>query len=379
MSSDYIPEEFDPEDRVGTPPLRERAAPQPKKKGCGVWILVAVAAFFFVCTLLLFVALVGTTMSEAGLTTGEDGLDGERFMVSTIEGTGAAKILIIPISGIIADMPSKGLAHNKSGLVSTVTAILKQARKDAEVRAIILSIDSPGGGITASDILYHQIAEFHRETGIPIVALLGDVAASGGYYVAATAERIVAHPTTITGSIGVVMPWLSAQGLLQKIGIESHPIKSGEKKDIGSIARSMSDEERVLLQTIVDEYHKRFVTVVHEGFKKRKVKTSRSELEAVCDGRVFTGEQARQLGFVDEIGYFEDAVHAARDVAGVSAADSRVIIYQRRPTLLDMILAKSSAPRAATVTLDFETIRQAAAPRFQYLWTVGEGSPAIGE
>lgn len=365
-----------------TPPLRPPYPPippgpqsgPPKKKGlgCGIWLLIAAAVFFFGCTLVLLLALVGAMASRDGLDVG-GGAATHRFMEQTVEGTGPDKVLLIPIAGIIADLPRKGIGRSERGLVSTVRQMLKRARKDPAVKAVILAIDSPGGGITASDVLYHELATFRKETGLPMVALLGDVAASGGYYVAAAAQHIIAHPTTVTGSVGVVMPLLGIQDLLKKIGVEVRPIKSGQNKDIGAMYRGMSAEERAMLQSIVDEYHERFVSVVHEGFRLRAINMTREELEKHCDGRVFTGKQAKELGFVDGIGYFKDAVRAARERAGLAPDTSRVVTYQRKPTLLDLIFARTSAPQADAITIHLGGLRpNGESPRFLYLWQVGQ-------
>jgi len=355
------------------PPLEEGPPPPRKKKGlgCGAWALIAAAVVFCGLAAIFVLGLLGALVGQDGISITEPTSAARRFTERTIEGKGRNKILLIPISGVITDLPRKTFGRTELGMASAIGDMLTIAREDPDIRAVILAIDSPGGGITASDVLYHKLTKFRQESGLPVIAMLGDVAASGGYYVAAASDRIVAYPTTVTGSIGVMMPLINFQGLMLKLGIESRPVKSGEKKDMGSAYRDLSDSERAMLQTIVDEYHQRFVSVVYTGFQLRKVNIPREELEKRCDGSVFTGKQAKEYGFVDEIGYFEDALDAARQKAGVSAADSRVVTYQRKPGLLDLILARASAPRADALALRIEGITNSDTPRFLYMWRVG--------
>ena len=307
------------------------------------------------------------------------GMAGERvgashrapFVEHTLSGDGPRKILVIPIMGIISDMEDRGFFTLAEGMVTQVRDMLHQARGDDDVRAVVLRIESPGGGITASDVIHHEITRFREETGKPVVAHLGDVAASGGYYVAASAERIVAHPTSLTGSIGVIMPLIGFEGLMEKIGVESRPIKSGELKDMGSMYRPVTQKEETMLQAMVDEYHQRFVSIVADGFQTRGRSESREQIERHCDGRIFSGETAAVLGFADELGYFEDAVAAARSMAALTAAETRVVTYRRQAGLLDVLLGQAQSKPSDTLTVRIEGVTNADRPRFLYLWTVG--------
>ena len=361
-------------------PLSPHAAPPPhpphpprkRRWGCGVWIAVIAGVCVLGVGFLFVLGLLGLAIGDSGFdATGESGLAAQ-LTEHTLDGRGQNKVLVIPVVGMIMDMPQRGLIRGQSGMVATIKAMLKRARADRKIKAVILLIDSPGGGITASDILYHEIKSFREETGLPVIALLGDVAASGGYYVAAGADHVIAHPTTVTGSIGVIMPLMGFKGLMEKIGVESRPIKSGKNKDIGSGSRDITPEERKMLQDIVDEYHQRFVTVVHEGFRARGVTVDRATLEGYCDGRVFTGRQAKELQFVDALGYYEDAVRKAQTRAALDPANTRIIMYAPKPSVLDLILARSSAPRAGSLTLNIEGLDRTQTPRFMYLWTVGQ-------
>lgn len=266
-------------------------------------------------------ALLGTTALAPG---------GRLTQKIVREGDPSVRVAVIPVSGLIftGDGPMKGTAD-------WVIAALKVAGRDHAVKTVILEVNSPGGSITASDLIHHEIEKL-REGGKKVVALFRGLAASGGYYVAAPADRIVAFPTALTGSIGVILETVNVEGLLEKIGVESVVVKSGEHKDMGSPFRKLSEDERVILQSISDEAYARFVSVVARGRGMTDQK-----VRELADGRILTATQAIEAGLVDEIGYFEDAVRAAETVAGITNAT--VVRYGRMPSLLDILMADSNA------------------------------------
>lgn len=206
------------------------------------------------------------------------------------------------------------------------------------VKAVVIRINSPGGAVTASDIMYQDLCRFREQTHKPVVACMMDVAASGGYYLAMGCDRIYAHPTTVTGSIGVIMSLYNAAGLFGMIGVKSDPIKSGPNKDIGNPGRPMTDEERAILQHMVTNFYEQFIGVVVKG---RSGSLGEERIRALADGRVYTGLEAKELGLVDEIGYLEDAIKAAKDMACVK--DAAVIAYDRCEGFRGCIY--SAAPR----------------------------------
>ena len=200
-------------------------------------------------------------------------------------------------------------------------------------------MNSPGGGITDCDRIHHEILELKKaRPALRFVSLIRDVAASGGYYVSAPCDRIIAHPTTITGSIGVIMSFMNLEGLFEKIGYREVVIKSAEHKDIGSMGRPMTDKERELLQSMLNEMYDRFVQIVADGRKMDVLK-----VRELADGRIYTGSQAKANGLVDELGYFDQAVDAAMKLAGVS--DANVVEYQKPFTLQDLLRARAAAVR----------------------------------
>ncbi len=283
-------------------------------------------------------------------------------------GKGRDKVLVIDISGFIRDRKEKNILGSETSRTMTarVREELDMAREDSRVKALILKINTPGGHVTTADIIYHEIEEYKKETGVPVVAELMDIAASGGYYIASSADTIVAQPTSITGSIGVVAYNVNAEGLLDKIGITDRTIKSGEKKDMGSPLREMTGEEREILQSIIDELYGRFLTVVYAG---RKGKIKKDRLREISDGRVYTAGQALELRLVDSIGYMEDAVRKAKDLAGIKEA--RVVTYAEEGAYRNNLYSGVPSPSPSVVNLvniDASFVDGVTGIRFMYLW-----------
>jgi len=241
----------------------------------------------------------------------------------TLQGKGKGKILVIPIKGEISSSTSKGLIFTKPSMIQEVISQLKLAEKDSEIKAVILKIDSPGGTVTASDILYHEIAAFKNRTGVKLVVVMMDVAASGGYYIALPADFILAHPTTITGSIGVIFMQPKVNNLMEKIGVGLDINKSGKNKDMGSPFRNTTDEERKIFQNLTDELGKRFINLVSIHRKLDK-----NRLAEISIARIYLAPKALELGLIDKIGYLEDAISKTRKLAGLSQ-DARIVIYRR--------------------------------------------------
>ena len=283
----------------------------------------------------------------------------------TVEGKGTSKILLVDLSGVLSeDLPSFSLTTPppRVPLLARVREELQKAEKDERVRALIVRINSPGGTITASDVLYHELLAFKERRKVPVIAAIMDVGASGGYYAALAADTIVANPTTVTGSIGVVMITVNAQGLLEKIGVAPLAIKSGPMKDAGSPFRSLTEPERAVFQSIIDEMYGRFVDLI---VKARKLPADR--VRAVADGRVYTAEQALRLGLVDRIGYLEDVVALAKERAGLTEA--RVVMYHRPKEYRANLYSATPAPSTAESTLaQFAAALGGGGPRFLYLW-----------
>jgi protease IV len=289
----------------------------------------------------------------------------EPLKEKVLSGEGRDKIVLMDLSGIITDQEEQGAFLTKPSMVARVKEELEMAAKDPDVKAVVLRINSPGGTVTASDLLYHEITRFKKETGKQVIAMIMDLGASGGYYVAAASDKIMAHPTTITGSIGVIMLNLNVQGLLEKIGVSGDAIKSGDKKDMGSPFRSMTEEERTIFQDVINQMHERFVSVVAEGRKK----LTAEQVRGIADGRIYTAPQALELKLVDEIGYLDGAVASAKEGAGISEA--RVVTYYRPGSYKTNIYSDYSIRGGNIVNmihLDLRSVLPVGTPQFMYLW-----------
>jgi protease-4 len=285
----------------------------------------------------------------------------------TVEGRGEDKILLMDISGFITDeLTSPGLTIGspppRVPLLVRVREELKKAGDDRKVRALIVKINSPGGTVTASDIIYRELALFRERAKIPIVAAMMDVAASGGYYVALAADSVLAHPSTVTGSIGVIMVSLNAEGLMQKIGLATNTIKSGERKDMGSPFRALTPEERAIFQSVIDDLYGQFVAKVVE---RRGIAADTAR--TLADGRVYTADQALRLKLIDRVGYMPDAIEAARRAAGLEEA--KVIVYQRPREYRATYYAGAHASAGLLEgPLGPFAALAAGGPKFLYLW-----------
>lgn len=241
-----------------------------------------------------------------------------------IAGAGRDKILLLELSGFISSQDSESLFGGKKrpGLLARVREELDRARTDHRVKAVVLRINSPGGSVTASDVLYHELKKFKRDTGAKVLAHIMDVGTSGAYYAALAADRITAQPTCVTGSIGVIMFRLDATGLMQKIGLQSIEIASGDRKGMGSPFRALAPEEKALFQNIIDTLDGRFVGLVAD---ERKL--PRDTVKRLADGRIYTSQQAQDAGLIDGIGYLDDALEQAKKLANLERAS--VVTYVR--------------------------------------------------
>lgn len=281
-----------------------------------------------------------------------------------IEGSGKPKVLVMDISGIISGKEKHGFTKKRPSIVSRIKEELDKAESDRDIVGLIVKINSPGGTVTASDIIHHEITGFKKRKGVPVYAVLMNVAASGGYYAASAADRIYAHPTTITGSIGVIAVRLNLEGLLEKIGVEDKTMKSAEMKDIFSPLRPDTKEEREILQSILDQLHERFVEVVAEG---RKGRLQPGEVEKLADGRPYTARQALENRLIDRIGYIDEAVAEMKGNLGIPEA--RLIMYERPGSPRETIYS-TSAGMASPIRIDSDMLLGLKSVKFMYLWGV---------
>jgi protease-4 len=240
-------------------------------------------------------------------------------------GSGKKKILVLDIDGTITSgaQTPPGLFSSGDSTVNEVAEKLAKARTDRSIRAVVLRIDSPGGGVTASDVVYRLIRDYRRDTGVPVYASLLDMGTSGGYYVALGADEIYAHPTTITGSIGVIAIFPQFEDLGRKIGLYAEVIKSGRNKDLTGGLVNMSPEQREILQQMINELYGRFVDVVAEG----RPNLERERIVELADGRIYTAREATEVGLINGVKYLDDVIEHVRQ--SIDAPKARTVLYRR--------------------------------------------------
>ncbi len=271
------------------------------------------------------------------------------------------KIAVVEVNGIITSTP---IDQSGSSMVDVIRAQLKRAQEDDRVKAVILKVDSPGGEVLASDEINRALSEFQTKArkAKPVVVSMGNLAASGGYYISAPCRWVVANELTITGSIGVILSTWNYRGLMDKVGVLPQTFKSGKFKDMLSGSRdpnSITPEEREMVQGLIDDTYKRFKQVVQEGRdwahsqNKNEGKALVESWAHYADGRVLSGKEAFEHGFVDQLGSFETAVKQTKAIAGISSAN--LIEYQQHYDLSDFLrLFGKSESKAIKIDLGFE-------------------------
>lgn len=284
-----------------------------------------------------------------------------------IEGEGDGKIALIHLNGFLTTQPNQGVLRAKPSPVQELVSSLKLAELDEEVRGVVLAIDSPGGTTTASDIIYHELMDFRQRSGKKVVVTMLDVAASGGYYAALAGDYIMAHPTTVTGSVGVIFLRPKLHGLMDKIGVDVEVSKSGRDKDMGSPFRPTTAEEQALFQGIIDDYANRF-----HGLVAKHRRLSAANMATVQTARVFTANQAKSVGLIDQIGYMQDTFAQARKLSGLGK-DAKIITYRRDTYPNDNpynTLSVTNADKLNLLGVDASLIMPPKAG-FYYIWPQG--------
>lgn len=316
-------------------PVQTTTAPAQAANRSATWaitgVLIGFALPVFLCLCLVltsfvgFGAAIGGAGSSAAMTAPNSAI-----VPTNVSGplTGPA-IAIVDVSGAIVygSAPEFSLAGSASTASSgNIVRLIRQAARDSQVKAILLRVNSPGGSVIGSDEIYHAL----KESGKPVVVYMGELAASGGYYVSMAGEHIVAHPNTLTGSIGVISEFTNIEGLYEKLGIQSNVVKSGENKDFGNPTSPFTAEDQQLWQAVIDETYEGFVKIIadNRGMTVEQVKQ-------LADGRVYTGQQAIALNLVDELGYQQDAIDEAASLGGITGTP-RVIEYRRQSPFAEL-------------------------------------------
>lgn len=288
----------------------------------------------------------------------------ERQLPGSDKSIFSPKIAVIDVDGVMANKRRGGFGSSGENPTSLFLEKLEKAKNDSKVKAIVLRINTPGGTVAASDSMYHALMEFKAKTKKPVVASMLDLAASGGYYLACGSDKIIAQPSTVTGSIGTILQTVSFKGAMDKLGIRAEAIKSGELKDLGSPLHDLKEKERQVLSGIIDQLYEQFLEVILAGRDNLTMAT----LRPLADGRVYTAEQALQAGLIDQIGYPQDAIASAKEMAGLQKI--RVVIYQRPFDYKANVYATDfqAATSPGLINIKLPQWLQAQEPQFLYLW-----------
>jgi protease IV len=283
-----------------------------------------------------------------------------------IEGSGDKKIVIIELAGFISEKESGSGFRQTPSTVVLIKEALQKAAEERDVAGIILRINSPGGTVTASDIIHHEIVGFRKKTKLPVYAVITGIGASGGYYAAAGCDEISAHPTAVTGSIGVVLMKFQVTGLMEKIGVSEQTVKSGIHKDILSPFRPGTPVEDGLLQEIIDQMHRRFVEVV----QNRPGSTlDKCRVEKLADGRLYTAEQALNVGLIDRVEYLDETIIRMKQRLGLERAT--IVSYYHSGDYKGTIysaLPGGGTPTINLINLDLGNLEMLNSSKFLYLW-----------
>ncbi len=315
---------------AGPPPTWQPRPVAPPRRGSGWKWGCGLAAGGCLLLVLLFVVLAVAAGSSATWSRG---------------GSSRAPVALIRIEGVISSSSSSGSLFGGSAAgAEEIIRRIDNAARDASVKAILLRINSPGGSAAASQEVYAAVLRARKQK--KVVVSMGDMAASGGYYIASAADQIYANPATATGSIGVIVEYANIQGLMDKIGVKHEAFKSGKLKDMLSPTKPVSPEARQVIQGVIMDIYNQFVSAVAEG---RKGKLTRAQVLKLADGRIYSGQQAKDLKLIDELGGLQDALDAAGRLGGVSG---RVTYreYTKPPSLLRQLLGSDTlGPRQAPV------------------------------
>lgn len=289
----------------------------------------------------------------------------EEVEVQPGEGLSSDRVAVVEIEGMLVNARVGGLLQGTENPLSRFSQQLDKAAKDRRVKAVVLRINSPGGTVTCSETMYRLVRRFKEKTGKVVIAAAQEVSASGGYMVALSADRIVATPTSVVGSIGVIFQTFHVEQTLGFIGVKVETIKSGELKDMGSPFRSMNERDRKVIEDMVEGFYARFVGLLRE----RRGLTDEATLKTATDGRVFTGEQALALGLVDQLGSLEETIDLARQLAG--APKARAVMYIRPYGYTGSIYASqplSPARSERGAVFELPESLQPLPAGFYYLW-----------
>ena len=291
----------------------------------------------------------------------------------TLQGKEEGKVLVIALRGVISDAPKKEFMRTRPSMVQELVSQLRKAEKDPEVKAVLLKIDSPGGSVIASDLIYNEIVAFKQRKEAKVVVAMMGVAASGGYYISLPADFILAHPTTVTGSVGVLFLRPDLTGLMEKIGVDVNVSKTGKNKDMGSPFREATEEEKKITRDLIERLAAQFLDRIAEHRKLGPKK-----LKEISSARIYLAHDALNLGLVDRIGYIDEAVSEAKKLAELPM-DAKVVVYRRTEyaddNLYNTATSHYEGGSLSIISLDVQGTLAPLQTGFYYLWHPGTWDP----
>lgn len=347
--------------RPAPAPAPKPAAP-PRRSSGNRWVIIVLAialVFSVLMNLGLGVSRITESVAQIGKVERHRFMGGKghdefpQFTETWSYGSGDTKVLRIALEGVITRSSEDTLFGSTEDLVTSVLKQIRAAQQDEDIEAILLEVDSPGGGVTPSDEIWNALVQFKAsQDGRKVVVFMRDLCASGGYYVSAAGDWLIAEPTTIVGSIGVIMSTINMKGLSEKIGIKDVTIKSGANKDLLNPFTETSPEQLAILQEMIDASYRRFFNIVRDG---RDFEEAR--LKELADGRIFDAQKALDEGFVDQIGYFEDAVAKTAELLGKESV--KIVRYESEPSFFKLLTSAKTPLR----------LPRSEGPKLQYLWS----------
>ena len=324
-----------------TPPINNITVNQKKTHGC-IWVALGFVGFCIVVfsAVAIFAAVIAGVLGGMKEKSDDQFESYERKFIS---GNKSSKniILVVPVNGVIVAGENESPFGSSMASAEKICQNLKMAKKDRAVKAVIIQINSPGGEVVASDKIHHAVMQV-RKAGKPVVAVIGTMGASGGYYIACAADKIIAHRLSITGSIGVIIQNYKYYELLKKIGVKSDTYTSCKYKDILSGARKEKPGERAIIQGHINKVYKAFIQIVADGRPQLTVKQLENSI--ITDGRIFLGSEALKLKLVDQLGFFEDSVEAAAKLSKLN--EYRVVAYKKKFSLAALFGATTNVKPA---------------------------------
>ena len=327
-----------------------------KSNRSAVWLLVGVLVGFGLPVLALIGVVFALVLSTSQLA-GQGGSSVDKAAHLSGPESGPA-VALLDVVGPIISGKKPVFETEVMAAAGNIVPLISQVAQNADIKALVLRVNSPGGSVVGSDEIYHALQGVEK----PVVVLMQEVAASGAYYISMAASHIVVNPNTLTGSIGVIGQFPNAAELMDKIGFQMTTIKSGKSKDIGNPFRAMNNEEKAIFQDIIDETYGRFVGIVVRGRN-----LTEEQVRELADGRVYTGQRALEMGLIDALGYEKDAVSKAAELAGIEG-EPRLVHYKEEASVFEMLVGSKGSAFLALPGVTYSQIGRLMTPSLEFRW-----------